>query len=115
MPVPPTIPGVTTVSERVWNAGQSWHYQWTVRCALVRLGATSCERTLRVRIQRNAYDDQSSAIVEAWSGTRWEGVVTAPITECECRSVSYVTKGVAAAAFHADAKRLLAEALEVIR
>lgn len=95
---------ITTISERTWMAGQSWHYERTVR---------QPADTLRVCIRRNAYDDQSSASVEKWTPSGWTQVVRWPITSCQCKRLSYVGEA-RASDFHNDAIALLAEASAVL-
>lgn len=93
------------ISERIWNADQSWYFERTVQVGVVKL---------KVKIRRNAYNDQSYARVERWNGEEWKIVVTAPITECQCQSLSYVTRGVNLADFEKDYTRLLTEAVKIV-
>ncbi len=98
-------PRTTVISERVYNQNQSWYFKRTVKVGT---------HKLRTRIRRNAYDFQSSALVERWDGDKWRNVCSAPIMECECRRVSYVQNGITAAHFENDHKRLLKEALAIV-
>jgi hypothetical protein len=68
------------IQEDLWNDNQSWCYE-----AITDHGG---ER-LRVKIRRNAHDSQSSAICERWDGDAWKQVVSRPIEQMECSSVSY--------------------------
>lgn len=95
-----------TISERVWNMSQSWHYEKVVRLA-------ESGETFRCRIERNAYDGQSSARVERWSGEEWREVVRTPINFLNCRTISYVQEGITSSHFRTDFKRLMDEALEI--
>lgn len=95
-----------TISERCYCQDQSWWYERIVKIPT--------NRKLKVEIRRNAYDVQSYAKVEIWSGTKWEEVVKVPITLCECQRISYASDTVLAEDFHADANRLLNETLQVV-
>ena len=72
-----------TISERTWNANQSWNYEW-----LGKAGSHS----VRVVIRRNAYDDQSFAKVDRFDGSAWKTIVSKAITFCECVELSYTDK-----------------------
>lgn len=97
-----------TISERVWNARQSWNFERTV--------ITDDWTKIRVRIVRNAYDHQSFAEAQLWNGEGWVQVVCFPIACCLISRVSYVTPDGprVRSAFAADAQRLLDEALAVL-
>ena len=99
-----------TIVERCWNSGQSWHYTGTFKSVL----SNGTTHTLRVRIERNAYDFQSSARVERWNGDKWCGVSYKPIAECNCFGLSYVEKGVEPSYFEPDVTALLDEALAIV-
>jgi len=99
------------ISERVWNANQSWYYERTVRCSVT---PDHSPDTLRISIRRNAYDDQSSAEVERWTPDGWKSVVWQAIQFCECKGLSYAKDGVRASDFHNDGIALLKEALAVL-
>lgn len=103
------------IQEDFWNAHQSWCYE-----AITDHGG---ER-LRVKIRRNAYDDQSSAICERWTGDEWKQVVSRPIEHMACTAVSYTDKPVnhgttsrtvEAELFLMDADDLRSRALAVIQ
>lgn len=83
-----------------WNAQQSWNFtsHWEFGT-----------HRLRVRIRRNAYDEQSFAEVSKLdipSGA-WNVLRSIPISECECRTISYTHKDVKADDFSADEGKLL--------
>lgn len=94
------------ISERVYNQNQSWYFE---RVTKINGGIT-----LKVSIRRNAYDCQSHAQVHKWNGDKWEVVVSAPISECECQSISYVQSGVTKSFFEADHNRLFMEAVKIV-
>ena len=97
------------ISERVYNADQSWYFERTVTAT-----KNAKKVKLQVNIRRNAYNDQSYARVKRWSGTEWKNVVDAPITECECKSITYVDRLPATGLFKDDADRLLQEAIQIV-
>jgi len=104
------------IQNEVDNRGQSWNFTRIVKGNTGR-GLGSVDRgeyKLRVRIRRNAYDEQSYALVERWDGSKWHEVVKQPIDRCECQSLSYVTRGVTTEAFENDCKRLLDMAKAVV-
>jgi hypothetical protein len=70
----------------------------------------------RVRIRRNAYDFQCYAIVEIWTGKKWAEVISRPIEEMSCSSVSYTQEILSEAdktRFKLDATNLLALAVQI--
>ncbi|MCK9434346.1 MAG: hypothetical protein M0R32_05870 [Candidatus Cloacimonetes bacterium] len=70
----------------------------------------------RVRIRRNAYDFQCYAIVEIWTGKKWSQVISRPIEEMSCNSVSYTQETLSEAdktRFKVDATNLLALAVRI--
>ena len=97
-----------TISKRFYNENQSWILNYTV--------GIGDEHRLLVEIRRNAYDQQSYGRVSRWDGTRWHRVVNVPISECQCRVVSYVQPEGKAREdlFVLDAYRLLEEAKKII-
>jgi len=101
---------ITTISTRVFNQDQSWVFQRTVEIK----ARKNAKHTLRINIRRNAYDNQSYAKVERWNGTEWKNVVNAPITECECKGISYVDLNISARHFERDAERLVKEAEAIV-
>jgi pyruvate/2-oxoglutarate/acetoin dehydrogenase E1 component len=97
-----------TISIRCYNQSQSWHFE-----KVVAIG----KKTFKVYIIRNAYDFQSYAKVYIYDTkeSKWNQIVNAPITECECQKISYVTKDVNKSVFANDFERLLAEAKQITR
>ena len=62
-----------TISERIWNASQSWNYEHI---------ATVDGHKVRVRIRRNFYDTQSYAEVQVFSVTEgWKQITSLSIGE----------------------------------
>jgi hypothetical protein len=102
------------ISERVYKRSQSWHYERTVN-VYVSDWRNGQAHKLKVYICRNAYDAQSYATVSRWDGSQWQNMVSAPITECECMSISYVQAGITAEAFAEDFARLLREAVSIVQ
>ena len=94
------------IAQRTWNQDQSWHHENTVKM--------DDGQKIRVLIRRNAYDAQSWATVARWNGEEWKQVCSRPITECACRSISYVDQGVGHRSFGPDTASLLAEAKKII-
>lgn len=99
------------ISERCWLDDQSWYYELTLRYADPRCGGS---RRLRVSIRRNAFDTQSYAKVQQWDGAQWQNVCSRHISECECKSVSYVDRDVKPEQFHEDATMLLNDAFLIV-
>jgi hypothetical protein len=97
------------ISIRCYNRDQSWYFE-----TVIQFNNGVKQFTLKVNIRRNAYDNQSCAKVYFWDGTKWNVIVDAPITECECKKISYVTNNVTTNDFTADSDRLLKEALQIV-
>ena len=108
----PAAPAVKTLSSRFWQGRQSWQYEELLEVAGHRL---------RVRIDSDAYDFQSSAVCERWDGNAWREVsrLAGQVMESrngasgERRAVSYVAKELspaAKAAFAVDRDKLVLEA-----
>ena len=97
-----------TISIRCYNQSQSWYYEEVIAVG---------KKTFKVCIRRNAYDCQSYAKVYIYdtNASKWNEIVNAPIMECECQEISYVTKNVTTRDFENDAKRLLEEASLITR
>ena len=91
--------------ERVWQGGHAWNYEGHVR---------NNEHSLRVSIRRNAHDEQSWARVHRWDGTKWQLVLSRPICECHCKTISYIQQGVKIAAFKKDTEELLQATMGII-
>lgn len=96
---------MATISERCWNANQSWRYEHTVR-----VGQT----VLRISICRNAYDFQSWGKVERWDGAKWQQVVYKAIEFLRCSALSYAKPGATEADFSDDALDLEGEACAIL-
>jgi len=92
------------ISTRCWNMNQSWYYESIYKK----------KHKLRVKIRRNAYDNQSFANVFRWDGNQWQLVCGKSIMECKCQTISYVNKDVTAADFKQDEEELLREALAIV-
>ena len=71
------------ISERFYKKSHSWRYERTVAVD---------DHRLLIDIKRNAYDEQSHAVVSRWSGSEWKTVVMLPIELMSCQVVSYVHK-----------------------
>ncbi len=77
-------PTLTVRDERIWNGDQSLYGS-----RIVRWGS----ELLRASIRRDAYDNQSSAVVEVWCiGRGWREVQRVPIQDLPVAACSYVTK-----------------------
>jgi hypothetical protein len=98
------------LTQKVWQTGNSWRYE-----ALYAAGVGAAER-LRVRIERDAYDNQNTCDVEIFdhAGNRWNVLASVPKQQMKCNAISYVKKGVTAADFAADERTLLDEAALII-
>lgn len=112
----PTAPVVNTLSSRYWQGRQSWEYE-----ELLEVGG----HRLRVRIDCDSYDFQSSAVCERWDGNAWREVsrlagqaMNAQHGDSVNRGpVNYTAKDLnpaARAAFEADRNILVAEAKLVL-
>jgi hypothetical protein len=99
------------VSERLWLQSQSWKFQ-----VIVKMPGHPVPRKFRVRIKRNAYDDQSHAKVEVWANNKWESVSSMPIQDCKCAVISYVVRreDFGIGLFREDARTLLQEAKQIV-
>jgi hypothetical protein len=86
---------------RVWNASQSWYFE-----ALHEHGDTR----IRIRIRRNAYDNQSFLIAEVWSPTTlsWNEATTLPMNaDRQSHSVQYFQEKITVEHFARDERDLL--------
>jgi hypothetical protein len=77
------IPGMKIISERTWDAEQSW---W-----LERIWENPDGRRMKVVARHNAYAFQSYVRVSIWSGSKWETVYS--LMGEEFNRISYVEKG----------------------
>lgn len=94
----------TIVSDRTFNHSQSW-WREVVSVETEAGGRTTADaRTnLRYTVRYNAYRFQSSAIVERWSGERWEAVHRIAGEELEgWDRLSYTSKTADPARFEDD-------------
>jgi hypothetical protein len=68
------LPMANVLPARIWRGGQSWNLQ-----SVWRIGPT----VARVTIERDAYDNQSRLVVEAFDrgGVRWNVIVSVPMTK----------------------------------
>jgi hypothetical protein len=95
----------TTIQHDLFNQGQSWN--------LVQVVETVTGQKLRVRIRRNAYDEQSYGLAELWNGQEWSEVIQRPIMSLKCKSACYTDQCPNTKLFDEDANDLLAKALKV--
>lgn len=96
---------MNVISEKFFNQNQSWNFERIIKAD---------SHKLKVTIRRNAYDNQSYANVERWSGTRWEFVYNEPIELCLCKSESYVNENPFKNKFVKDAERLIEISMKII-
>ena len=68
-------PGMETLSLRTWKGRQSVELEAVLRYP-VRAGER--EHRLKVCVDRDSYDFQSSASVYRWTGEEWRGVASIP-------------------------------------
>lgn len=92
------------ISENCWNANQSWNYDW--------IGVVSglvSGRRFRVKIRRNAYNEQSSAAGYIYDTrqSKWNAIVSFPIENCDCNHLSYTNNNVSSVDFWKDRAMLL--------
>lgn len=98
-----------TISERVWNSGQSWHYEHTF--------AFKDGQRCRSTIRRNAYAAQSFGKVERWDGSQWREVLSRSVGELgeAVRELAYVDKGISCSHFSESAHGMEMEAWEIVK
>ncbi len=92
------------ISERTWNGDQSWHHEVIERAGVMRV---------RFHVRVNAYKAQSYGRAQVWSGDEWRDVHEIPGEQLQTE-VSYVQRGVTAAAFSADMAELRRVTLAVL-
>ena len=98
-----------------YNESQSWVLkQVTLHEGIHPVFADATHVLLKVKIRRNAYDNQSQGEVRYWNGDVWACVIRRPIQVLECERVSYVDKDPSAILFAEDANNLRASALHVV-
>lgn len=73
------------IHQQVFNSNQSWNY-----VAALALGINNVRYMLRIRIRRNAYDDQSYAIIEAFSHNAlcWNELYSLDIGNCQSKELN---------------------------
>jgi hypothetical protein len=98
------------ISERLYNQNQSWNYEQVVICQ-----RDNERKKFKISIRRNSHDFQSFAKVYVYSltGSRWNEIVAAPISECKCFKVNYISKTVNKQVFLDDRNKFLKEAVEI--
>ena len=98
-----------------FHESQSWMLtQVTLHEGVHPLHANATHVLLKVRIRRNAYDDQSWGQVRYWNADTWTCVIERPIQALGCAEVSYMTKEPDYALFESDADDLRKAALQVV-
>lgn len=100
-------PKLEVISTRSWKGSQSLNYEQVLSFA---------GRVLRVTIDRDAYDDQSSLVGSLFDGTKWNRVVSLPLKDSRIQKHSYVEKinlGVLGS-FEADAATMTSELIKIL-
>jgi hypothetical protein len=112
------------IDQHASNSNQSWYFTKVVRMQIKGDGdyGLAKERAVRVRIRRNAYDNQSHAVCEVFSNEKWNRVCYKPIGECRSYKTSYtdtygnnVMESVAWARFEDDATDLFEKANKILK
>ena len=94
------------ISEDFYNQNQSWHFVLTVNIE---------NKRIRIKIDRNAYDNQSSLTGFLWNGNEWKQVDYHPLVKSlNCFHVSYVDKKPNKLAFRLDAEFILDRVCEIV-
>lgn len=105
---------MNTISEQFYYNSQSWHYEQVVEITTV-MGARG---KLKVKIERNAYDEQSSIRGYALDPhhLKWNLLVDKPITAGNCQKFSYAQKAstVEKEIFQKDADEVLEELMAIV-
>jgi len=98
------------ISERLYNINQSWNYEQVLYMEI-----NDIKQKFKINIRRNSYDFQSFARVYVYSNEHsgWNRIVNAPISECKCSEVNYLSKKVDKKEFLDDRNRLLEEAAKI--
>jgi len=106
--------GITEIiSERVWNASQTWHYELVALMKQAPLFSGFAHR-VRVSIEHNAYAEQSIAKVEHFDNGRWEYVHSIPGVELDRYCYTNRQAPVVSKVFAKDAAELLRVARAVL-
>lgn len=71
-------------------------------------------KKIKVKIKRDAYDEQSYAKVELWSNDKWNHVYNVPIVKCHSKNISYVQDKIDESLFEKDFEDLLNIAIKII-
>lgn len=111
-----TKPIPETLVSRYWRGQQSWEYEELIELAGHRL---------RIHINSDAYDSQSSAVCKRWDGNAWREVsrLASPVMSAlhggagDRGPISYAARELTASAqtaFEADRDQLLVEARMVL-
>lgn len=102
------ILGFTVKTWKIWNAAQSWWLEAVV---------TMFGENVRLHIRRNAYDMQSYAQVERWTGKGWTAFTTLPIADQPVHGISYRTtdRGKVEEVMEQTAERLVADAKSALQ
>ena len=96
-----------TLSVKVFNSAQSWNY--------VDVFKLDNGIVARVRIRRNAYDDQSFLAGEMLTPEGWTQITYAPMDRgCQCYDLSYVQNNVTEKDFATDAARVVLELTTIL-
>jgi len=98
----------TLIPARTWQHNQSWCHEQV-------LEAGKNGIRIRIFIVRNAYDEQSSAIVSVMNGLEWSRLTNLNVSlwPAKVRGISYTSKNVTDKDF-ADLATLLANEAEVL-
>ena len=72
------------------------------------------QHRIRVKIRRNAYDEQSYGVAESWHCSGWQQVVFRPVSLLNCKSVSYQSREAPVVLFDKDAQNFYNMAVEVL-
>ena len=101
---------VITLGKEFYLESQSWHYDLTVGLA------DEPTVKLRVTIERNAYDFQSSMIGYALdqNSLSWNRLVVKPIKGAHCESVSYVDEWADQSLFDIDARAIIEQLILIV-
>lgn len=98
---------MTRISQRFFNADQSWHFERIVKHGKLKM---------RVDIRRNAYDFQSwvRGYILDPVHMKWNLLVDRPIEGAKCEQANYVRTVESVAPFEADAASVLKELTDLV-
>lgn len=96
-----------TINKETWKASQSWNDERILQHG---------EHTLRTTIKRDAYDRQSHADIDRWSGGQWHNVASIHISLWPetTKQISYVDNSVAHKSFDSLVKALCKKATLIL-